>query len=148
MSLWAVNTASDVALTATTAKTALGVKAAANSVVTMRAAHVNFESVTASDSPALIELVAGANDGTGTSETPVNYNRSHTASASYAAKSAYSAEPASLTVLKAWQYPVQGGVDIPLPIMVPVQSAAGGFLGIRVTSPQNQNCRVSIDVED
>lgn len=148
MSLWAVTTNADVALVATTAKTVVGVKAPSNAVVTVRGAHINFESVTASDVVALIELVTGANDGTGTSETPVNYNRSHTATASYTAKRDYSAEPASLTVLKAWQYPVQGGIDIPLPLLTPVQTAAAGFVGLRVTTPQNQNCRASLDVED
>ena len=148
MSLWAATTSSDVSLSATTAKTVIGIKAPSNAVVYIRNAHVNFESVTASDAVALIELVTGAADGTGTSETPVNYNRSHTAASSFTAKSNYTVEPASLTVLKAWQYPVQGAVDIPLPLLVPIQTAAGGFVGIRVTTPQAQSCRISLDVED
>lgn len=148
MSLWAATTAADVSLSATTAKTVIGIKMPSNAVGYVRGAHINFESVTASDAVALIELVTGAADGTGTSETPVNYNRSHTAAASFTAKSTYTVEPASLTVLKAWQYPVQGGVDIPLPLLTPIATAAGGFVGLRVTTPQAQSCRASIDIED
>lgn len=148
MSLWAATTSADVALSAGVAKTVLGIKAPTGAVVTIPAIHINFESVTASDTPALVELVTGAADGTGTSETAINYNRSHTATASFTAKSTYTVEPASLTVVKAWQYPVQGGIDIPLPLLRVIQTAAGGFVGLRVTAPQGQNCRASMDVED
>lgn len=148
MSQWAVTTAADVSLTGTTAKTVIGCKAPTGAVLTLNAIHVDFESVTASDALALIELVVGAADGTGTSTTPQNTNRSHTAAASFAAKEAYTVEPATLTVVKAWQYPVQGSVDIPLPVLKPYQTAAAGFIGVRVTTPQNQNCRASLDVED
>lgn len=148
MSSWAVNTSADVALTAGAAKTVLGVDAAANAVVTLKAAHINFESTTASDGVALIELISAAEEGTASSVTPVNYTRSHTAAATCAGFENHTVEPATPTVVKSWQYPVQGGVDIPLPFLTPVQSAAGGFLGFRVTAPQNQNCRMSMDVDD
>lgn len=148
MSSWAVNTSADVALTAATAKTVLGADAAANAVITLKAAHINFESVTASDVPALIELISAAEEGTASSVTPVNYNRSHTASPTFAGFENHTVEPASVTVVKSWQYPVQGGIDIPLPFLTPIQSAAGGFLGFRVTTPQGQNCRMSMDVDD
>ena len=148
MSLWAITTSADVSLSAATAKTVLGFKAPSNAVITLRNAHINFESVTASDAVALIELVKGSADGTGTSETPINYNGAHTASCSFTAKHTYTVEPASLTVIKAWQYPVQGSADIPLPFFVPITSAAGGFIGFRVTTPQAQSCRISADVED
>lgn len=148
MSLWAVTTSADVALSAATAKTFLGIKMPTGAVGSLRGIHIDFESVTAADGPALIELVTGAADGTGISETPVNWNRSHTAPASFTAKRDYSAEPGTLTVVKAWQYPVQGGVDIPLPLFVACQTAAAGFIGVRVTTPQAQNCRGSLDYED
>jgi len=147
MCFWAVSCGADVALVATTAKTVLGIDAAANAVVEISTAHINFESVTASDAVALIELISAAEEGTASGTPTVsNYNRSHTAAASFAAFENHSVEPGTPTVVKAWQYPVQGGVDIPLPFTRPVQSAPGGFLGFRVTSPQNQNCRISMDV--
>lgn len=148
MSQWSVTTPADVALTAATPRTVIGCKAPTGAVLTLNALHLDFESVTASDVLALIELVVGAADGTGTSLTPQNTNRAHTAAASFAAKDTYTVEPGTLTVVKAWQYPVQGSVDIPLPVLKPYQTAAAGFIGVRVTTPQNQNCRASLDVED
>jgi len=139
MSLWAVNTTADIALTGTTAKTVLGADAAADSIITMEAIHLAFESVTASDGPALIEIISAAEEGTATSATPVNLRRGHIAASPFAGFINHTVEPSTVTVVQQFEYPAQGSVDIPLPF--PVDSAVGGFLGVRVTTPENQNCR-------
>lgn len=145
--LWAINTTADVAVT-TTAKTVLGVDAPANAVVRLRGVHLDFESVTASDGPALIEIISAAEEGTATSATPVALDRTHTATAAFQGQINHTIEPSSPTVVLQMQYPVQGSVDIPIPYPDGIKSAAGGFLGIRVTTPQSQNCRGYLLVED
>lgn len=148
MSVWDANTGADVALTAATAKTVIGVKAPTGAIVTLPGVHISFESVTASDATALIEIVRGAADGTGTTVTPVNRKGGHTAAASFAAKHTYTVEPASLTVAKEYQYPVQGSAEIILDFGAPIESAVAGFIGVRVTTPAGQVCRASITVTD
>lgn len=144
MSMWACSIQTDVSLSAATAKTVYGLKAPTGAIIELHEIHVDFESVTAADGPALIEIVRGAADGTGTPETPVNLKGGHTATASFTAASNYTVEPISLTVVREYQYPVQGSVDIPLAgLGSVVESAVAGFLGVRITTPQAQSCRVS-----
>lgn len=148
MALWAVNTTGDISLSIATAKTVLGVDAPANAVVKLRGVHLNFESTTATDGVALIEIIRAAEEGTATSATPVSLDGTHTPTASFGAFLDHSAEPSTPTIVAAYQYPVQGSVDIPLPFGEPIRSAVAGFLGVRVTTPQAQSCRGHLIVED
>lgn len=145
MALWYVNATGDIAVT-NTASTVLGADAAANARIKLHGVHLNFESTTASDGLALVEIIRAAEEGTASSLTPVAVDGAHTASATFAGFHTHTVEPSSPTVVAAFQYPVQGAVDIPLP--VPIESAAGGFLGVRVTTPQNQNMRGHLLIED
>lgn len=147
MALWTVNATGDIAV-GTTAITILGVDAPASAVVKLRGVHLNFESATATDGLALIEIIRAAEEGTASSLTPVSVDGCHTASASFGAFHTHTVEPSTPTVVAAYQYPVQGAVDIPLPFTEPIRSAVAGFLGIRVTTPQAQNCRGHLVVED
>lgn len=147
MAHWSVNATGDIAV-GTTAVTILGVDAAANTVVKLRGVHLNFESTTATDGLALVEIIRAAEEGTASALTPVCLDGTHTPSAAFQAFHTHTAEPSSPTVVLAMQYPVQGSVDIPLPLLDPIRSAIGGFLGVRVTTPQTQACRGYLLVED
>lgn len=139
------NTTSDVALTATTAKTVISVITTANRRARIKEIFIGFKSVTSTDAPVLVEEVQADTDGTGTSETPRALDPADAGAAVTTSKRDYSAEPTTnITVRKLWLVPPSGSFIIQNPLgeedVIPVSKL--GY--IRATAPQNQSARAYI----
>src|SRR3954449_11002418 len=93
-----INTTATVALAAATAKSVLGLVAAANKSFTLTAVEFSFDGVTASTVPVLVELCRsdGTTAGSGSAETPVRV-RGPAATATHTAVRDYSTPPTVLT---------------------------------------------------
>ena len=111
---------SAIALTASTAKSVLGVKAHANSGILLRKVRGSFNSVTAADQPVLVEIMTstwGANSpGTNsTSVTPIQ-TVGRVITAGFTAGKTWTTEPTTLAQLDAFYCPPNGTFlyDFPL----------------------------------
>jgi hypothetical protein len=136
---YSIVTGGDVALSAATAKTILGVKAHANSGVDLQEAFVSFDGTTAGAEPVTIELCycTWATNGPGTNSTSVTpvqlYGRVLTVGAT-AAKT-WTTEPTTLTVLKQVLVHPQAGVIYQIPLGQTLDSALAEGFAIRCTAP-------------
>lgn len=125
-----------ISVSASTAKTVLGVKAHANSAILLRKVHVSFNSVTAADQPVLVEVMystwATNSPGTAsTSVTPLQSGRQLTAG--FTAGKTWTSEPTALTLLDTFYIPPNGGAIYDLPLGDEYDCAlAEGFV-VRVT---------------
>lgn len=150
---YGVTTGAAVALTATTAKSCLGVKAHANFGLDLKKLRVGFDGVTATDKSVLVELCyatfATNSPGTAsTSVTPVQlYGRS--IAVGFTAARTWTTEPTVLTVLDEWLITPYGGFvlqDIPLGD-TPDCALSEGWV-VRLTAPTSAvNARLSMQVE-
>lgn len=113
---YSVATTAAVALTASTAKTVLGVKSNAAFGIDLRKISVAFDGVTASATPVLVELiyVTFATNPPGTNSTSRTANQSYgrIAASGVTAASAWTAEPTVVTVLQQWLLTPNGGLVI------------------------------------
>jgi hypothetical protein len=141
----AANTSVAVATVAATAKTVVAVLGSSTDTLSLKRVRVSFNSVTASDVPALVEVGIITTAGTpGTSFTPVQVVGQSLASSATAGYN-HSAEPTYNRILDATYVPVNNGLfEFWYPLgEEPVCSISQGF-GIRVTSPQAQSVFASI----
>lgn len=138
--------AAAVALTASTAKSVLGVSAPAQFGVDLTKVRVSFDGATSTAVPVSVELCYAtfATNGPGTNSTSITpqqvYGRSVTAG--FTAASNWTVEPTVLTVIDAWTLAAYGGLvvyDIPFGT-TPDSAVSNGFV-IRCTAPANVNCR-------
>lgn len=149
-----VNTGSSaIALSAATAKTILYINAGANVDTNLSELCVGFDGVTASNVPALVELVYGtkasnSTPGTGsTSFTPLQTRGWAVKSAAAAAANTCTSEPTVLTSHRQWLLTPNGGllvVQFPLgkePTAHNIASTSGLQIGLRVTAPAIVNVR-------
>jgi hypothetical protein len=138
-------TESDVSLTGASAKTVAQVTAPAGRRLGLRRVTASFKSTTTTDGPALVEVLRQTTAGTATSQTVRPLDSAQAFDGSGAVN--FSAEPTASDILWSDYVPVQGGsVDIPFdPALVKI--AASGRIGVRITAPQAQSCRASIEVE-
>lgn len=145
---------SALALTAATAKTIWYVNAAAANQPNFVEIAVSFDGVTATNVPALVELVYGtkasnSTPGTGsTTFTPLQLRGWPTQSSSQTAANNCTSEPTVLTMLKPWLLSPNGGlilIQSPLgrePTAVASGTAiSGNQVGIRATAPNGVNVR-------
>lgn len=141
-----------VALSAATAKSILGVKAHANSGIQVKGFTVEFDGVTASAVPVLVELCYStwATNSPGTNSTSVTpaqtYGRALTAG--FTAGKTWTTEPTTLTVIKELLLAADKGViafQFPLG-QEPDSALAEGFV-IRCNAPATVNVRATMDVE-
>lgn len=134
----------NISLTAATAKTVAAVSTPSGG--TRRARLVGFglgfDSVTATDNSALIEVVRsdGTSAGTATSRTPVALDPGEPAALCSGFVN-YTVEPTTLTVVREFRVtPVGGGVIYPLEFLDAILAAVTSkILGIRVTAAQAQS---------
>ncbi len=141
----AANTSVAVATVAATAKTVIGVLGSSTDTICLKRVSVSFNSVTASDVPALVEVGIITAAGTvGTAFTPVQIAGSPLAS-SAAAGYNHSAEPTYNRVFDARYVPVNNGlVEWYYPLGEEPMCAISQGFAIRVTSPQAQSVLASL----
>lgn len=102
---------------------------------------VGFDSVTATDGPALVELIFATSAGTMTALTEYAVEEGDPA-ALVAATHTATAEPSGIVVRRHWDVPVGGQLVKEFPFGLEPTIAISSFLGIRVTTPQNQSADV------
>ena len=124
----------EVSLVASTAKTVLGLAAAANHRVHVNKVLVGFKGTAVSNEPVTVELIRFTGDGTGSAGTlqKRDADASETPEASF--KYNYSAEPTGVTVLESFPLHPQGLWGETLPIELPIPVSGGDFWGIRCTA--------------
>lgn len=128
-----------VALVAATAKTVLSVLGTSADTISLKRVRVSFNSVTATDAPALVEVGITTTLGTVSSFTPVQIVGSTVASSASAGYNA-SAEPTYNRIFESAYVPVNNGLfEFYFPLGdEPGCDPSQGF-GIRVTAPQAQS---------
>jgi hypothetical protein len=147
-------TANTVALTASTAKTVLGIKAATNQAVKVLEQSVSFDGATSSNAPTVVEFATctwGTNSpGTNsTSVTPTKREPGRAETTQMTAAKTWSTEPTVITLVRAVDIGQYNGVYHYIhPFAAPhVVAGAAGFV-IRITSPNNVNCSAHITAEE
>ena len=138
----------EVSLTATTAKTALEITAAANHRVLIHEINVMFKGTTVTNEPVTVQLTRFATTGTGTSGTAQKYDPDYSETIQATWKYNDTVEPGSQTVLKTWAIHPQSGVIYPLPIDRPIPLPGGDLIGIRCTADDAVTVLVSILAEE
>lgn len=145
-----IPTTADVALVAATAKYVLGVKAHANSGVLLKSAWIEFEGLSSTGEPVLVEIyyVTFASNPPGTnstSETPAQAN-GRQMTAGFTAARNWSADPTVVTVLEAHKIHPQSGAILQIPLGDEYDTALGEGLAIRATSAAGLDCRAGMRV--
>jgi hypothetical protein len=149
-SLYSVESAGDIALSAATAKTILSVINAANGLIRLTEFSVSFDGTTAGAEPVTIELCSStqATAGTSTSHTILQVAGAPRTVQATAARN-YTAEPTVLTTLARWLVHPQAGLVIQWPLgREPQQNTTADALCIRCTAPAAVNCQGYIWFEE
>lgn len=146
---YTVETTADVALSAATAKTILGVVAASGIAARVTEIGVSFDGVTAAAEPVTVELCRGTGGGAGTStsQTPAQ-TRGATRTVQCTGARNYSAEPTTLTALKRWLVHPQTGTMHQLPLGREVEHTGAGGLFLRLTAPATVNAQAYMEFEE
>lgn len=141
-------TGADVALTAATAKTVLGVKAGSSFAVVLRRIGIYFDGVTAGNEPVTVELCYAtfATNAPGTNSTTVTPAQTggRVLTHGFTAARTWTSEPTVLTVLDEMLIHPQMGFKEWEPPGSEYDSALGEGFAIRCTAPQAVNVRASI----
>lgn len=133
-----------VSLSAATAKTPVAVLGSANDSISLLRVKVSFNSVTATDVPAVVEVGIITALGTSTSFTPVQWC-GHTLASSASAGYNHTVEPTYTRILDSFYAPVTMGlVSEWSPLGDEVQCDASQGLAVRVTSPSAVSVLASI----
>lgn len=133
-----------VALVAATAKTVISVLGSANDTLGLRRVRVSFNSVTATDAPAVVEVGIISTLGTVTSFTPVQMTGRALASSASAGYNA-TVEPTYQRVGDATYVPVQQGLfEWWYPLGDEALADVSQGFAIRVTAPAAGSCLASI----
>lgn len=146
---YGIQTGGAVALTATVAKSILGIKSGAAFGVSVRRITVAFDGVTATAVPVLVELcystwATNAPGTASTSVTPVQESGRALAHGVTAAKT-WTTEPTVLTTIGEYLIPPTSGMDLWYPFGQEPDCALGEGFAIRVTAPATVNVRAQID---
>lgn len=146
---YSVQTTADVALSAATAKTILGVVAGSGIACRATEIGVSFDGVSSIAEPVTVELCRGDGSGAGTStsQTPAQV-RGATRTVQCSGARNYSAEPTTLTVLKRWLVHPQTGAMFQLPLGREVEHTGAGGLFLRLTAPATVNAQGYIEFEE
>lgn len=152
---YSVYTSAAVALSAATAKTCLMVICPAQFGIDLTKFRVEFDGVTASAVPALVELVTctaasnvtpGTGNTTETSNITQVYGRSITTG--FTAFSACTSEPTVEVAIERFLLtPVGGTLFYDFPLGTSPDTAVSSGIGIRITAPATVNARASMTFE-
>lgn len=141
-----------VALSAATAESILGVKAAADFGLDLKKYRVSFDGVAASGVPVLVELCYAtfATNGPGTNSTSVTPRQQYGRVIAHGVSAAktWTSEPTVLTVIESYLLTPNGGTvlyDWPLGD-TPDADLSNGFV-IRCTAPASVNVRATLVFE-
>lgn len=143
-----------VSLSAATAKTVVGIKAAPNHLAVVTAIAVTFHGVTASDVPALIEVVKGddTTNPPGTNSTTLTpaQLRGRVLTCDASAAHTWTAEPTTLTRLWEMRVSPTSGVIIQLPLSREIECdpTTNKFLGLRITAPAAVTVSGTLEFEE
>lgn len=133
-----------VSLSAATVKTVLSVLGASTDSIALKRVLVSFNSVTATDAPALVELGITSTLGTVTSFTPVQHC-GHTVASSCTAGYNATVEPTYQRVIDSRYVPVNNGmIEWWYPLGEEPQCDASQGLALRITAPQAQSVYASL----
>lgn len=143
-----------VALSAATAKTVVGIKAAPNHIAVITAVAVTFHGVTSSDIPVLIEVVSGtdASNSPGTNSTTITppQLRGRVLTCDAAAAHTWTSEPTVLT--RIWELRVSptSGVVIQLPLgrEIECDPTTNKLIGVRMTAPAAVSVSGTLEFEE
>lgn len=137
----AQNTSAAVALSAATAKTVVGVMGTAATTLALFRWRVSFNSVTATDAPALVEVGIITAAGTvGTAFTPSQISGQPLASVAAGGYN-HSAEPTYNRLVESLYVPVNNGVyEYTFSLGTEPTCAVSQGFAIRVTSPAAASC--------
>lgn len=142
-------TQADVALSAATAKSILGVSAPAQFGASIQGFQVSFNGVTASAVPVLVELCTAsfATNGPGTNSTSatVRQERGRTITAGFTAAYNWTTEPTTLVVVENFLITPNAGsllYDYPLE-REPDNDVSTGFV-LRLTAPATVSARATL----
>lgn len=152
---YSVRTSSAVALSAATAKTALMVICPSSFGVDLTKFRVEFDGVTASAVPALVEIVTSTN---ATNSTPGTNNTSESSAITqvygrsittgFTAFAASTTEPTVLTVIESFLLtPCGGTLFYDFPLGSTPDTAVSSGIGIRITAPATVNARCAMTFE-
>jgi hypothetical protein len=146
--------ASTVALTAATAKTVLGVKAAANVCVKLTEVGASFDGATSSNAPAVCEFMQatfatnppGTNS---TSVTPAKRDTGRAETVQATAAKTWTVEPTVLTNQRPLNIGQFNGVVVFMhPFSSPFNIIGGQGAALRINSPNNVNFTGSLTGEE
>jgi hypothetical protein len=149
-------TSGTITLTATTARSVLGVLAPAQFGVDLRGFEISFNGTTTTDAPVLIEIcysTFATNSTPGTANTNETANIAQlygrTITTGFSAMSAWTSEPTVLTPVKVLMLTPNGGTyDYDWPLGETYDSAVSQGFVIRCTAPtSNVGCRASLRFE-
>lgn len=140
-------TSGQVSLSAATAKTAHTVVAASNHRALITRIGIAFEGIVTTDTPVKVRVAKATTAGTGTASTPVKRGDFGETLQSSGLKN-LSAEPTLTDVYDDFAVHPQGGVIWNHYYADPLPVAGGARVGIELTAPQAQTCRVVIDFEE
>lgn len=143
-----------VACTAATAKSVVGVKAAANIAIKVLEASVSFDGATSSNAPAVVDFdrcTFGANSpGTNsTSLTPLKRDPGRDETVQATAAHTWTTQPTTLTAQFSKDVGQFNGLyHYVLPFASPLMVAGGAGFVITITSPNNVNATGHITCEE
>lgn len=133
-----------VSLAAATAKTVVACLGSSTDSLGLRRVKVSFNSVTATDAPAIVEIGIISALGTMTSFTPAQVVGQSVASSATAGYNA-TVEPTYVRIVDACYVPVQQGLfEQWYPLGEEISAAASQGFAIRITSPAAASCLASI----
>lgn len=149
MAGYTVQTTGDVALSAATAKTILGVVAGSGITIRVTEFDVSFDGTSSTAEPVTVELCRGdgSTAGTSTSQTPAQVRGATRTVQSSGARN-YTAEPTSLTVVKRWLVHPQTGRGVQFPLGRECEHTGAGGLFLRLTAPATVNAQAFIEFEE
>jgi hypothetical protein len=138
--IYAANVESVVALVAATVKTVFGVKGDAGHGIDLLKWWFNFDGVSGSEKPVLVELCecTWATNAPGTASTAVTINQAAgpTLAETFAAARNWTTEPTTLTAIESFDYdPYKGFWSYDFPLGDSPDSAAAEGFAIRMTVP-------------
>ena len=146
-------TLADVALTAATAKTILGVRAGSTFGLDLQEASVSFDGVAAGNEPITVEVCratfATNAPGTNSTDAAANIVQEYGLVIAHGCTAAHTwtAEPTALSVIFSTLIHPQAGVIYQIPLgRTPDCVGSSGFC-IRITAPANVNARATLKWE-
>lgn len=148
---YSITTGGTVGLTATVARSVLGIKAGSSFGVDLTKFRISFDGTNPTAAMVLVEVCAAtfATNAPGTQSTSVNVVQAYgrVAGAGFAGAKAWNAsnEPTVLTVIEEHLVsPYAGSLPYDCPLGVSPDSPLDQGFALRVTAPANVNCRASL----